>query len=335
MILANKDLFSSQHFIHAGKLRRYHDESWLQRLLDVKTIYLNILDLFRSFIGFLQALLILIRFRPDAVFIKGGYVSVPLGLATALLRVPYITHDSDTVAGLTNRIIGRWAKINATGMPKEYYAYPEEKKHFTGIPISKKFQPVSTKLKKVLREEQGINSEAKILLVTGGSQGSQRINMAAAKIVPKLTEQGIFVIHHVGKGNENLYGEFKSPNLRVVSFLDDFYKVTAVSDVIVARCGANTIAELALQGKPAIFIPSPFLAGGHQLKNAEYIKGHNAAIIINEDDLILNPEVLLESVEELLNSPLLQAELSKNLSALGLPNAANKIAKLIIETARL
>src|SRR5690606_13564925 len=113
-------------FILAGKFRRYHGESWLRRLLDVRTNLLNIRDALYTLIGFCQSVWLLLRRRPDVVFIKGGYVGVPIGLAAALLKVPFITHDSDAVPGLANRVVGRWARLHATGMPEKFYDYPPD-----------------------------------------------------------------------------------------------------------------------------------------------------------------------------------------------------------------
>src|SRR5579862_561435 len=136
--------FDFMAFIKAGKFRRYHGNR-ARGLLDPKTLILNIRDFFRLPASIAAAYKILRKFKPDAVFSKGGFVSLPVGIAARLLKIPIITHDSDSTPGLANRIIGRWAKIHATGMPPEYYSYPKSKTVFVGIPIDQTIKRVTPK----------------------------------------------------------------------------------------------------------------------------------------------------------------------------------------------
>jgi UDP-N-acetylglucosamine--N-acetylmuramyl-(pentapeptide) pyrophosphoryl-undecaprenol N-acetylglucosamine transferase len=103
--------------IFAGKLRRYHGDSWFKRLFDVRANLLNLRDLFLFGVGLLQSLWLVKKINPDVVFLKGGFVGVPVGLSAALWHKPFVTHDSDALPGLANRIVSRWAKYHATGMP--------------------------------------------------------------------------------------------------------------------------------------------------------------------------------------------------------------------------
>jgi UDP-N-acetylglucosamine--N-acetylmuramyl-(pentapeptide) pyrophosphoryl-undecaprenol N-acetylglucosamine transferase len=128
--------------VYAGKFRRYHGESWLQRLFDFKTNLFNLRDLFYFAIGTLQALIVIKRLKPDVVFLKGGFVGVPIGLATAFWRVPFVTHDSDALPGLANRLVARWARYHATGMPAEYYPYPRKSVRHVGVLVSDRHKHV-------------------------------------------------------------------------------------------------------------------------------------------------------------------------------------------------
>jgi UDP-N-acetylglucosamine--N-acetylmuramyl-(pentapeptide) pyrophosphoryl-undecaprenol N-acetylglucosamine transferase len=121
--------------IQAGKLRRYHGEGWRQ-LLDLPTMWKNIRDAGRVVVGLFQSFNLLRKIRPEVIFIKGGFVGVPVGLAAAVLRIPYITHDSDALPGLANRIIAPWAKKHAVGLPKEVYSYPPDKTITVGVPLA-------------------------------------------------------------------------------------------------------------------------------------------------------------------------------------------------------
>lgn len=284
-------------------------------------------------LGFCQSLWLIMRTRPDAIFIKGGYVGVPLGLAAALFRVPFITHDSDTVPGLANRIVGRWARMHATGMPTEYYRYPKSKMRFTGTPVGPEFQAVTDEIQKSAKRELGIDEQMRVILVTGGSLGAQRINQVVKSMAPDLLEKhsNLFLIHQVGQANKDIYGDYIHPRLRAETFIDKFYVTSAAADLVVARGSATTISQLSIQAKPTILIPSPFLAGGHQLKNAKVLEEQGAAVVLQEKELLDQPTLLTASIEELLDNDEVRQKLSVAISGLAKPEAAREISKLILE----
>ena len=132
--------------IRAGKFRRFHGEGLIQ-FLDISTTYKNVRDFFYVFIGIYQSWRLMKKIQPDVIFSRGGYVSVPVALGAHLNKIPYITHDSDPIPSLANRIIARWATIHAVALPKKIYNYPPDKTVTTGIPINDKFVSVSTTLK--------------------------------------------------------------------------------------------------------------------------------------------------------------------------------------------
>src|SRR5579862_7870303 len=127
------------HTVRAGKFRRYHGEG-IKQVLDVQTVLKNVRDAGRVVRGLDESRRLLKRLKPDLVFIKGGFVGVPVGLAAAQLHIPFITHDSDAVPGLANRIIARWATAHAVALPKELYNYPADKTFTVGVPISSDFE---------------------------------------------------------------------------------------------------------------------------------------------------------------------------------------------------
>ena len=122
-LISEQGTIEKQYAIFAGKWRRYHGLGTFRHLGDIKTIVKNIRDIFLLFIGFWQSFFILLSWRPAVVFVKGGYVGLPVGLAAALLRVPIVTHDSDSIPGLTNRILSRFTKLMAVGLPVEFYEH--------------------------------------------------------------------------------------------------------------------------------------------------------------------------------------------------------------------
>lgn len=170
----SNELIDEKYSVFSGKFRRYHGESWLSRITDVGTIAKNMRDVVFATIGFFQCTRILRKTKPDVVFLKGGYVGVPVGLAAALLKIPIVTHDSDSMPGLANTIVSKWAKVHATALPAEYYQYPHEKVQTVGVLVEKDYQPISAQLQRQYKKRLNLPENEQLLLITGGSQGSKR-----------------------------------------------------------------------------------------------------------------------------------------------------------------
>lgn len=263
---------------------------------------------------------------------------MPIGLTCALLRIPFLTHDSDTLPGLANRIVGKWAKKHAVGMPVEFYSYPQKSTVFTGIPVAKEYMPVSKKIKNEYRKVLNIPNDKKVVCVTGGSQGAIRLNESTEKTLSKMIKENpdIFVIHQSGKTNTKLYknldkGEQK--RLICLAFMDDLQRYTGSADVVITRAGATTVAELSIQKIPCIIVPNPFLTGGHQLKNADHMEHAHAAIVLSETD-INEPNKLEDAINLVLDDKQLADELSQHIGLLARPDAAKELANAIIQTAK-
>lgn len=326
--------------VRAGKFRRYHGEG-LGQLLDVRTWLLNIRDAGYVLAGVYQSWRLLRELKPGTIFIKGGFVGVPVGLAAAWLRIPYVTHDSDAVPGLANRIIGRWADRHAVALPSELYAYPPAKTVTTGIPLRQEFVPVSAKLQRQYRASLGLPAKAKVLFIIGGGLGAQRVNEAVANAVPHLLGEfpDLYVIHAVGRANEaamqKLYYQ-KLPavergRLQIHSYIDNVYVYSGAADLVITRAGATNLAEFALQGKACVVVPSPFLAGGHQLKNARYLADQGAAIVLDEADLTADPNRLASQVSGLLRAAGQRQQLAAGLAKFAKPDATRELADLILD----
>jgi UDP-N-acetylglucosamine--N-acetylmuramyl-(pentapeptide) pyrophosphoryl-undecaprenol N-acetylglucosamine transferase len=327
-------------FIKAGKFRRYHD-SRLLGLFDPGTLALNVRDLFRLPGSIITSWRMIRRFKPDVMFSKGGFVAVPVGIAAKLRGVPIITHDSDTVSGLANRIVGRWARIHATGMPAKYYSYPEDKIEFVGVPIDERIKKVTPKIQAEAREQLGLPVTAKVLLLSGGGNGSLRLNELLLSVAKNLLEAdlSLHILHISGQAHlratEAEYKKKLSKNERtrviIAGFTPDFYLYTAAADLVITRAGATTLAELAVEGKACVIIPSPFLAGGHQLQNAQQLAELGAAVVVDEK---IEPDEFLVIIRELLNNDHRRFELAKNLYATARPDATAKLADIIIRNAK-
>jgi UDP-N-acetylglucosamine--N-acetylmuramyl-(pentapeptide) pyrophosphoryl-undecaprenol N-acetylglucosamine transferase len=189
--------------VRAGKFRRFHGEG-LKQLLDIPTMVKNIRDVFFVVIGTYQSWRLIGHIKPDVVFSRGGFVSVPVTVGARLRHVPYITHDSDLTPSLANRLIARGAALHAVAFAKELYPYPEDKTITTGIPLNKHFKPVTSELRKRYRDQLNIPDRAKLVFVIGGGLGSQDVNSAVADAVPHLLQdfKDLYVVHAAGRNNE-------------------------------------------------------------------------------------------------------------------------------------
>jgi len=339
-IPAGHSAIDQVYTVRAGKFRRYHGEG-LKQLLDIPTWFKNIRDGLYVLIGTYQSWRLLREIRPDIIFIKGGFVGVPVGLAAASLHMPYITHDSDAIPGLANRIISRWAVKHAVALPPEVYSYPPDKTVMTGIPLQADFVPVNASLKAKYRAKLKLPAKAKVLFIIGGGLGSRTVNEAVAAAVPHLLREfpDLVVVHGAGRANEAdvqaIYADKLSGaeqgRLQVRAYIEDVYLYSGAADVIITRAGATNLAEFALQGKACLVVPSPFLAGGHQLKNAQYLAEQGAALILDEVDLAADPNRLATQASNLLSHPEKQRELGKRLAKFAKPKATSELARLILD----
>lgn len=338
---SNKNIDQS-FTIRAGKFRRYHGQGWRQ-VLDLPTITKNTRDFFYVLIGLVQSISLLRKVRPNAVFIKGGFVGVPVGLAAAILKIPYVTHDSDSVPGLANRIVARWTSWHAVALDKSIYPYPQEKTISTGIPVQADFIRVADKLKAEYRKTLKIPSSSKLLFIIGGGLGSQTINSAVIDTIPHLLEEfkDLYVVHSVGHNNydsmKKLYSEIlnseQQSRVQPESYISDVYVYSGAADLIITRAGATNLAEFAIQGRACIVIPSPYLAGGHQIKNAKYLEEKGAIATLSEEQIVNDSNRLADLTSKLLKDDAKRRTLGENLAKFAKPNATEELAKLIIDTA--
>ena len=335
-IMKNSGMRVAVRRIYAGKLRRYHTVSMWRQLADLPTLSKNIRDLFITVIGFFQSFWLLLRFKPDVVFTKGGFVCVPLGLAAKMLGIPLVIHDSDAHPGLANRILSRWATTIATGSPVEHYPYPREKMHYVGIPVDPSFVAVSDAKQRELKAGLGFHDLTKpLVVVTGGGLGARTINRAVVSIAPQLVPHA--AIYHIT--GTAAYDEIVShaPELidyQIVPFVSTgMAPVLGAADIVVSRVGATTMQELAALAKTVVMVPNPYLTAGHQLKNARVYQEANAAVTVEEQALEKNPQILRRALEELLDNQPERETLARALHDFARPDAATDMAALIVDAA--
>lgn len=331
-----KTVFDQQLQIFAGKFRRYHGESWLARLLDIKTNLRNLRDALYVCAGTIQSWFVLRRLQPDVILLKGGYVGVPIALASHG-KYPMVTHDSDAVPGLANRIAGRWARFHATALPAQQYRYAAHSVRQTGVLVGEAYQHVSAALQAQYRQELKLPIDAQVLLITGGSLGAQALNLAMAQIAPELlqTFPKLHILHQAGRGKADCYGDFTDSRLQVFELLEGMHRYSGAADLVVTRAGANSLAELGVQGKACIVVPNPHLTEGHQLENARLLNEKSAILLVEEASLAQNGAASLQqAIHELLQNDAQRQKLGELLHRMTIPDAADKLAHLLIEVAK-
>ena len=336
--------------IPAGKFHRYanwHFKDYFTHLdITLKDlIFGNIL----GFFGFLGGLITTFcRFfkrssRPDIIFLKGGYVCLPVGLIAKLFKIPYIIHESDAVFGLANRLLMKKAKKVAFGMPLSAELQEEHPNYvWTGIPVGPEFKPVSPTKQLSLKKAFSFNQDKPLVVITGGSQGSENINEATREILPELlkfTSVGLVAgrKHYEDmvdlKKYENWDKASLESNFRMWEFNTTMDELMGAADLVVSRAGATTIAELASLKKATILIPFARLPGAHQTKNAKRLEDAHAAVVIDDAKMLENPEVLLEEIRHLIKSPRVRADMADSLAEEARSDAARRLAELILEEA--
>ncbi len=330
----------------SGKFRRYAGWKFKDyftnfRITLVDLILKNILGFFGFIFGIIQSFIRLARrdSRPDVIFLKGGFVGLPVGIVAKLFRVPYVVHESDVVPGLANRLLMRKAKVVAMGMP-----FDKEKGksnwEWVGIPVSSDFRMVNEKRQKSLKKTLGFDEDRPLVMVTGGSQGSENINNAMREILPEMLKFASVGLVAGRKHYENMTDLKKyeiwdkanlTSNFRLWEFSSVMNELLGAADVIVSRAGATTISEMAILKKAVVLVPFERLPGGHQTKNADRLVEMGAAVSISDGKMTEKPKALLEEVRHLVRSPKVREKLAKNLHKEAKNDAARRLAEILIE----
>ncbi len=227
-------------------------------------------------ISFWQSVAIILRRRPDLLLGMGGYVCGPGGLAAVLLRRPLIIHESNAIAGLTNRILATVAHRILTGFKNTDLG---TKAICTGTPVRAEILAAAERLDLVDHP----TTHPLHLLVIGGSQGAGALNQTVPiALAGCRLSMGVQVTHQTGRGHADLvsstYERLGVP-ARVLEYIDDMASAYSWADVVIARAGAMTLAELSVMGLAAVLVPFPYAARNHQLANAQMLSQRDAAVV--------------------------------------------------------
>lgn len=295
--LANQGI--KPRFILAGKIRRYFSLE-------------NFLDLIKILIGIIQSFWYLLLWVPDVIFSKGGYGSFPVVLVGNIYRIPIILHESDSAPGLANRILAKFARkiiLSFPGSEKYFSKKCQKKAVLIGNPIRKELMEGEKTQAKGLF---GINSNKPVILITGGSQGAQKINEIVLNTLPRLLEIAE-VIHISGERNFKFVekeaqellnsNKIRKSGYHPYSFLnsEELKHAYALADLIINRAGAGSVFEISACAKASIVIPLPESASDHQRKNAHEFAKLKGAVVLEQENL--TPNIFLDTIFNLFSNP--------------------------------
>jgi UDP-N-acetylglucosamine--N-acetylmuramyl-(pentapeptide) pyrophosphoryl-undecaprenol N-acetylglucosamine transferase len=327
-------------YIYAGKWRRYNDMSTLSKILDIKTNFLNFIDIGKTIIGFMQSLLLFARIKPNVVFAKGGFVVVPIGYAARVFRTKLVTHDSDISPGLANRIISKWAVCRTVASSATASAYDNQKTKIVGIPISDAYREVDSAQKGKFKDSLGVPKDKKLVVIIGGSQGARKLNESMHQVMQTVLEShgAVYFCWIVGKNNESECTDWlDSQNkelrevVKILGFSSEMPQWFAASDVVITRGGATTLAEIVASRAVSIIVPASFLPGDHQSDNALELASVGAAICIREgQDTSSSAEQITGELLRLLQNEGHYASMQTALRKISVPRASEDLAELLV-----
>ena len=267
--------------ISSGKLRRY---------FDVK----NFTDPFRVLKGFHEAKKLMKQLKPDIVFSKGGFVTVPVVIAAKKCKVPAIIHESDMTPGLANKLCIPSAVKVCCNFPETAKNLPQEKAVLTGTPIRKELLSGD---KEAGRRFCGFTSDKPVLMVIGGSLGAASVNNHIRSILPELLKE-FQVVHLCGKDktDESLTGTEGYVQYEYIK--NELADLFALSDIVISRAGANAICEISALHKPNLLIPlSANASRGDQILNARSFERQGFSVVLEEEEI--TDQKLLDSIRSL------------------------------------
>jgi len=289
-------------------------------------------------VAFVEALVIILRTRPAVVVMVGGYAGVACSLTAVLAGVPVVVVNVDSTAGSANRLIGRFAALSAvaskeSGLPRQVVTGPPVRAEVLAADRSDAGRAAA-------RAALGIDATRRVVAVVGGSLGARRLNDAALELRAALSSRSDLLLYHVsGARNEpELRARVAASPLgggleyRLVAYEASLPALFAISDLVLARAGAMTVAELAVIGVPSVLVPLPGAPGDHQSVNARSLEALGAAVLLRDGDA--HGERLVRLVSDLLDdAPRLDA-MARAAKLAARPDAAAEIAQLVLSVAR-
>lgn len=271
------------------------------------------------------------EFKPDIVIGTGGYVSSAIVYAAHTMHIPTVIHEQNTIAGVTNKFLAHFVNKIAIAFTEATDQFSEKKKIvFTGNPRAQEVVDIK---KNDRLKEFDLAPDKDTVMIFGGSRGAKPINQATIETMDRFVKadyQVLFVTGRVHYDNVVKLIDSKylnSANISVLPYIDNMPEILPDIKLIVGRSGATSIAEITALGIPAIFIPSPYVTHDHQTKNAMSVVKVKAAKMIPEKEL--TSDSLFKEINEIMSDSKVQEEMSANSKKIGVPDAADRLIKVL------
>ncbi len=288
--------------------------------LNRKKIFSNI-SVFKKFLKAVEKAKEIIKdFQPDIVIGAGGYITAPVLYAAHQLKVPILIHEQNSIPGVSNKFIGRFANKICVSLPGSLKLFPKQKVVYTGNPRSEEIISVPKKRKDSL----GFDEQQKLVVIVMGSLGSITMTKKIQELLPGFVQKNYQVLVITGK---KYYDDYKdipvSDNVKIVPFMDDLIQLLKDTDLLVSRAGASTIAEITAIGLPAILVPSPYVTNNHQYKNAKELEDAGACKIVTEEEF--SNDRILSEIDKIFDDKKVYETMVECSKKLGIPDSATRI----------
>ncbi len=300
----------------------------------------NIIKNFKTFKGIFQAKKIIKEFKPDIVIGVGGYICGPVLLAAHKLKLPTMLHESNAFPGKAVKMLAKITDTILISFEDARNRIPNAKKIvLTGTPIKINTKEITESQKKEMLKQINLNDEKPIVLIFGGSQGAKKINEAVIDLLSQNKKLNYKIVLSAGeKQYNNVIEQCKEKkidiseksDIRIFPYIYDMGEIEKISDILVCRSGATTIAEISTIGKPAIFIPLPNVSNNHQTYNAKVLENLNAAKIIKNDEL--TGQKLDNTINLMISNKENLKVMGENAKKISITNIEDKIYKEIKKT---
>lgn len=299
----------------------------VSRMRQFKTILMTLGALLDSF-------RILRKYRPDLVFGLGGYASFATVLMGTIMRIPAVILEQNSVPGFANRVLGKFSDAVCVTYQESISSFPRNRTYLTGNPVRERILRGSrTSGLKMF----GLDPSKFTIFIFGGSGGASSINRAMVDALQHLLDirSEVQFLHQTGeKDYDFVRGSYRNFGYygMVSPFIFQMAEAYAVSDIVVSRAGATTLAEITALGKPSVLIPFPYAAANHQEMNARKLEKLQAAMLILDREL--NGKSLAEAIRQLFRNSEIREKMRQNCRVLGQPRAARKVMEISMSVLR-
>ena len=271
-------------------------------------------------------------FQPDIVIGTGGYVAGPVIYAAAKLKIPTIVHEQNSIPGVTNKFLSRYATRVALAFQEAGSFFPSKKTVFTGNPRAQEVADL-TDTRHVL-SQYGLKTDKKTIVIFGGSRGALKINTAVVEALPELSKKDYQILYASGEiyYNDPEFSEIfetynQKENIKIVPYINNMVEVLNDANLILSRAGATSLAEITALGLPSILVPSPYVTADHQTKNAEALENAGAAIMIKNAEL--TGISIVGAIDSLLLDDVTYRKMAENALREGVPDASDCLYQVL------